>query len=97
MHTDDDDDHTKRSRGRHHWISPRLTVVLDKAKVSCSDAVHILIACADDVITVMNNAVTPLTSVGELVINRSTIYELRKEYRKREAEETQTEFITKVI
>lgn len=100
LNTEDDDDysdHTKHSRGRHHWISSRLTVVLDKAKVSCSDAVHILIACADDVITVINNAVTPLTSVGELVINRSTIYKLRKENRKLETEKAQTEFFAKVI
>lgn len=97
MDTDDVEEHTKRSRGRHHWISPRLTTALDKAKVSCSDAVHILIACADDLITMMNNVVEPVTSVGELVINYSTIYHLRKVNRKREAEKAQTEFIENVI
>lgn len=93
---DDDREHTKRSRGRHHWISPRLTATLDKAKVSCSDAVHILIACANDLITLMNNVEQPVTSVGELVINYSTIYQLRKENRKQEAEKAEAEFIETV-
>lgn len=75
------------SRGRKQWMTPRLCSVLDKTKVSNRDAVHIMMAMADALNVPVDN----------LVINHTSIYELRKEHREREAENAQTEFYENVI
>lgn len=74
-------------RGRKKWITPRLTAALDSGKVSDGKAVHILVAAAEAL----------GADVGELVLNHTSLYELRKNNRELEMECTQEEFMKNVI
>lgn len=75
------------SRGRRNFITSRTVAALDNAKVTDRMAVHIIIAIAMDL----------GHSVNELVINRSTLRNLRRQHRKQESENIQSEFIDNVI
>lgn len=74
-------------RGRKKWITPRLTAALDAGKVTDAKAVHILIAAAEAL----------GVDVSELIINHTSLYELRRKYRKLEMEKNQEELINNVI
>lgn len=72
----------RKKRGRTQWITPRLSAALDDAKVSSGKAVHILIATAEAL----------KVDVSELVINRTSINEMRKKHRQMEEENIRTDF-----
>lgn len=72
----------RKKRGRTQWITPRLSAALDDAKVSSGKAVHILIATAEAL----------KVDVSELVINRTSIHEMRKKHRQMEEENIRTDF-----
>lgn len=74
-------------RGRIQWITSRVLAALDNAKVSDGMAVHIIIAVAEAL----------GHRVDELIINRETIRQLRKENRRNESEIIQANFVDNVI
>lgn len=88
--SDDDDAETlepRKKRGRINWITPELCAALDDGKTTDTRAMRILIAAAKAL----------KYPVDELVLNRTSIHNIRRENRKKEMEKTQTDFIDSVI
>lgn len=75
------------SRGRRHFITSRLVAALDNAKVTDGMAIHIIIAVAE---ALGHN-------VNELVINRTTLRELRQKNREEESNSILAAFEDDVI
>lgn len=91
MNREGESSNNKAKRGRINWISPRLTSALDYTKTSDTDAMHILAATIDALKQVLD------VPADELVLNRTTIHELRKANRQQEAESGHAEFVENVI
>ncbi|CAH0556961.1 unnamed protein product [Brassicogethes aeneus] len=82
----DDEAEGASKRGHRQWITQRLCAALDDAKVSDRKAVHILIATAEAF----------GVDVTELVINRSSLRELRRVHRELASKSIQADFIEDV-
>lgn len=74
-------------RGTKRFITPRLVEALDNAKLSDGMSIHVMIAIAE---ALGHN-------VEELVINRTSLSEKRKAYRKEEYQEIRETFFDNVI
>lgn len=83
----DYDTQGEEKRGRIQWITPRLSAALDDAKVSDRKSVHIIMAAAEAL----------GVNVSELVINRTSIRNLRRKHRELELEKIQADFVEDVI
>lgn len=81
-----DDTIPKAIRGKISFITPRLVLALDNAKVSNGMAIHILTAAAE---ALGHN-------VADLIINRSTLHRIRQEIRKETSEKNKNDFIGNV-
>lgn len=62
-------------RGKKHFIDDRMLACMDKCKISTRDAIHFISATA----AALGH------QIEELVLNRTTVQLMRKEYRRRKA------------
>lgn len=63
-------------RGKTHFIDDRMLACMDKCKISTRDAIHFISA----------TAFALGHRVENLVLNRTTVQSMRKEYRRRQAQ-----------
>lgn len=61
-----------RKRGTKKFVTPRLLASLDQWKISSTAAVHVISATADAL----------GHQIDDLILNRSTLHAMRKDYRK---------------
>lgn len=76
-----------QSRGTINFIDDRMLASMDKCKLSTRDAMHIVTATAAALIQKLQDSPNPAPSIHlkDLVLNRTTIHSMRREYRKRQA------------
>lgn len=66
----------KRVRGKIHFINDRMLACMDKCKMTTRDAIHFISA----------TAIALGHHLEDLILNRTTLQEMRKEYRRRQAQ-----------
>lgn len=81
-HNEEDDDNfsqigpPNRTRGKKHFIDDRMLACMDKCKISTRDAMHLISA----------TSIALGHRLEDLVLNRTTVQSMRKEYRRRQAQ-----------
>lgn len=78
----------REKRGKIHFIDDRMLASMDKCKLSTRNAIHLIAATA----SAMGHTLELGPIVQDLVLNRTTVEKLRKNYRRRQAHEILDKF-----
>lgn len=83
-----------QSRGTIHFIDDRMLASMDKCKLSTRQAMHIVTATAAAILNIVKDDSTASTAINlkDLVLNRTTIHSMRRDYRRRQAKRIIDEF-----
>lgn len=85
--------------GTINFIDDRMLASMDKCKLSTRDAMHIVAATANAILNKVQDvfaAATPI-NLENLVLNRTTLHLMRREYRRRQAKQIIDEFNVSII
>lgn len=85
--------------GTVNFIDDRMLASMDKCKLSTRDAMHIVSATANAILNKVQDvfpAVTPI-KLENLVLNRTTLHLMRREYRRRQAKQIIDDFNVSII
>lgn len=92
-HNDDSVRH-QYSRGKIHFIDDRMLASMDKCKITTRNAMHFTCAAVEAVLRVLRELeVDPKTVESkDLVMNRTSIQSMRRDYRRRQAQQILDDF-----
>lgn len=78
----------KANRGKINFIDDRMLACMDKCNLSTRDAMHLVSATVAAFINTMQNVNgTPSIKMEDLILNRTTLHSMRRDYRRRQAQE----------
>lgn len=79
----------QQSRGNIHFIDDRMLASLDKCKISTRDAMHLITATAAALLRAIEgvNPTSTAIKLDALVLNRTTIQAMRRDYRRKQAQQ----------
>lgn len=79
----------QQSRGNIHFIDDRMLASMDKCKVSTRDAMHLISATAAALLRKIEkvNPTSTAITLDDLVLNRTTIQAMRRDYRRKQAQQ----------
>ncbi|XP_054746569.1 uncharacterized protein LOC129251241 [Anastrepha obliqua] len=78
----------KANRGKINFIDDRMLACMDKWNLSTRDAMHLVSATVAAFINTMQSVNgTPSIKMEDLILNRTTLHSMRRDFRRRQAQE----------